>query len=116
MIENICNQFKTQIDIRKLAIGNRIWIARHKHFDNAYVLDFIVERKNIDDLRSSIRDNCYRDQKLKLLRCSLKRMIYHVKGHPNSSVVIYSDLCHFYSVLPLLLLWYRIKNEKEKWD
>ncbi|KAE8679344.1 crossover junction endonuclease MUS81-like isoform X2 [Hibiscus syriacus] len=29
--------------------------------------DFVVERKNVNDLRSSIRDNRYRDQKLKLL-------------------------------------------------
>lgn len=31
------------------------------------MLDFIVERKRVDDLRSSIRDNRYRDQKLRLL-------------------------------------------------
>ncbi|XP_038892705.1 crossover junction endonuclease MUS81 isoform X2 [Benincasa hispida] len=85
MIENICSQFKIQIEIRRLPVGDGIWIARHKHLDNEYVLDFIVERKNIDDLRCSIRDNRYRDQKLKLLRCGLKRMIYLVEGDPNSS-------------------------------
>ncbi|KAF3436729.1 hypothetical protein FNV43_RR19476 [Rhamnella rubrinervis] len=48
-------------------------------------LDFIVERKNIDDLRCSIRDNRYKDQKLRLLRCGLKKLIYLVEGDPNSS-------------------------------
>ncbi|XP_022139114.1 crossover junction endonuclease MUS81 isoform X2 [Momordica charantia] len=85
MIENICSQFKIQIEIRRLPVGDGIWIARHKHLDNEYVLDFIVERKNIDDLRCSIRDNRYKDQKLKLLRCGLKKMIYLVEGDPNSS-------------------------------
>lgn len=50
-----------------MPVGDGIWIARHKTFDSEYVLDFIVERKKIDDLCSSIRDNRYKDQKLRLL-------------------------------------------------
>jgi crossover junction endonuclease MUS81 len=50
-----------------LPVGDGIWIARHKTLGSEYVLDFIVERKNIDDLRSSIRDNRYKDQKLRLV-------------------------------------------------
>lgn len=57
----------TVLQVRRLPIGDGIWIARHKHLSNEYVLDFIVERKKVDDLRSSIRDNRYRDQKLRLL-------------------------------------------------
>lgn len=48
-------------------MGDGIWIARHKYLRNEYVLDFIVERKKIDDLRHSIRDNRYRDQKMRLV-------------------------------------------------
>ena len=95
MIENICSQFKIQIEIRRLPVGDRMWIARHKHLDNEYVLDFIVVRKIINDLWFSIRNNHYKDQKLKLLRCGLKRMIYLVEGDLNSFVVLYFDLCHF---------------------
>ncbi|TKY49652.1 Crossover junction endonuclease MUS81 [Spatholobus suberectus] len=85
IIENICSQFKIQIEVRRLPVGDGIWIAHHKTFDSEYVLDFIVERKKIDDLRSSIRDNRYKDQKLRLLRCGLKKLIYLVEGDPNSS-------------------------------
>ncbi|XP_041011162.1 crossover junction endonuclease MUS81-like [Juglans microcarpa x Juglans regia] len=53
--------------LRWLPVGDGIWIAGHKYVDSEYVLDFIVERKNVDDLRCSIRDNRYRDQKLRLL-------------------------------------------------
>ncbi|KAK4841777.1 hypothetical protein QYF36_010280 [Acer negundo] len=85
IIDNICSQFKIRIEVRRLPVGDGIWIARHKQFFDEYVLDFIVERKNIDDLRCSIRDNRYRDQKLRLLRCGLKKLIYLVEGDPNTS-------------------------------
>ncbi|KAL3814766.1 hypothetical protein ACJIZ3_016034 [Penstemon smallii] len=85
IIENICSQFQILIEVRRLPVGDGIWIARHKYFGSEYVLDFIVERKKIDDLRHSIRDNRYRDQKMRIARCGLKKMIYLVEGDPNSS-------------------------------
>ncbi|KAH7862825.1 hypothetical protein Vadar_010029 [Vaccinium darrowii] len=84
-IENIRSEFKIKIEVRMLPVGDGIWIARDKQLHVEYVLDFIVERKNVDDLRDSIRDNRYRDQKLRLLRCGLKKLIYLVEGDPNSS-------------------------------
>ncbi|XP_034224494.1 crossover junction endonuclease MUS81-like isoform X3 [Prunus dulcis] len=71
--------------VRRLPVGDGIWIARHKHLESEYVLDFIVERKKVDDLRCSIRDNRYRDQKLRLMRCGLKKLIYLLEGDPNCS-------------------------------
>lgn len=47
-------------------MGDAIWIARHRKDRTEYVLDFIVERKEVSDLNSSIEDNRYRDQKLRL--------------------------------------------------
>ncbi|KAM2482660.1 hypothetical protein ACFX1W_040390 [Malus domestica] len=85
IIENVRTQFKIKIEVRRLPVGDGIWIARHKHLHSEYVLDFIVERKKVDDLRCSIRDNRYRDQKLRLLRCGLKKLIYLVEGDPNCS-------------------------------
>ncbi|KAK2979199.1 hypothetical protein RJ640_027493 [Escallonia rubra] len=72
IIDHICGQFKIKIEVRRLPVGDGIWIARHKHLASEYVLDFIVERKNVDDLRCSIRDNRYRDQKVRLLGCLLE--------------------------------------------
>ncbi|XP_075474870.1 LOW QUALITY PROTEIN: crossover junction endonuclease MUS81-like [Primulina tabacum] len=85
IIDGICSQFQIKIEIRRLPVGDCIWIAHHKYFHSEYVLDFIVERKKVDDLRHSIRDNRYKDQKLRLLRCGLKKMIYLLEGDPNSS-------------------------------
>ncbi|CAA3006732.1 crossover junction endonuclease MUS81 [Olea europaea subsp. europaea] len=75
------------MQVRRLPIRDGIWIARD---GSEYVLDFIVERKKVDDLRLSIRDNRYRDQKLLVLSCGLKKMIYLVEGDPNSSEAVES--------------------------
>ena len=68
---NDINIFSLQV--RRLPVGDGIWIAHHKYLDSEYVLDFIVERKKVDDLRSSIRDNRYKDQKLRL------RVLIHIQ-------------------------------------
>ncbi|OVA11675.1 ERCC4 domain [Macleaya cordata] len=85
IIENISSEFKIQVEVRRLPVGDGIWIARDKHLENEFVLDFIVERKEVDDFRQSIRDNRYKDQKLRLLRCGIKKLIYLVEGDPNFS-------------------------------
>ncbi|KAI7733416.1 hypothetical protein M8C21_005165 [Ambrosia artemisiifolia] len=84
LLEHIQLHFKIPIEVRRLPVGDGIWIARHKQLGSEYVLDFIVERKNVDDLRSSIRDNRYREQKVRILRSGLKRFIYLVEGDPNA--------------------------------
>ncbi|KAJ4804764.1 Crossover junction endonuclease MUS81 [Rhynchospora pubera] len=83
VVDAISSQFKVPVEVRRLPVGDGLWIARHKQVKKEYVLDFIVERKNVDDLRGSIRDNRYRDQKLRLQRCGLKKLIYLVEGDPN---------------------------------
>ncbi|CAN1316496.1 Crossover junction endonuclease MUS81 [Linum perenne] len=84
LIDAICKEHKIKIEVRRLPVGDGIWIARHKYHFDEYVLDFVVERKNVSDLRSSIRDNRYKDQKLRLKRCGLKKLIYLVEGDTNS--------------------------------
>ncbi|KAI3918006.1 hypothetical protein MKW92_007659 [Papaver armeniacum] len=83
IIQNIGSEFKIKVEVRRLPVGDAIWIARNKHLENEFVLDFIVERKEVDDLRMSIRDSRYKDQKLRLLRCGIKKLIYLVEGDPN---------------------------------
>jgi crossover junction endonuclease MUS81 len=52
--------------MKRLPVGDGIWIARHRRSHTEYVLDFIVERKGVTDLVNSIRDSRYKDQKLRL--------------------------------------------------
>ncbi|CAO2167705.1 unnamed protein product [Urochloa humidicola] len=83
--DNISSQFNVSVEIKRLPIGDCIWIARHRKLLTEYVLDFIVERKNVADLGSSIRDNRYKDQKSRLQNCGLRKLIYLVEGDPNTS-------------------------------
>ncbi|KAH0465260.1 hypothetical protein IEQ34_005363 [Dendrobium chrysotoxum] len=66
IVDMIQSQFNILVEVRRLPVGDGIWIVRHKKSHTEYVLDFIVERKKVDDLYSSIKDNRYRDQKLRL--------------------------------------------------
>ncbi|KAF8113737.1 hypothetical protein N665_0046s0083 [Sinapis alba] len=84
-VENICSEFNIKTEVRRLPVGDCIWIARHKCLGTEYVLDLIVERKGVDDMRSSIIDGRYRDQKLGLQRSGLKKLIYILEGDPNQS-------------------------------
>jgi crossover junction endonuclease MUS81 len=44
------------LETRKLSIGDFVWIARDRISGRELVLPFVVERKRLDDLRSSIMD------------------------------------------------------------
>ncbi|CAI0377234.1 unnamed protein product [Linum tenue] len=84
LIDGMCKEHRIKVEVRRLPVGDAIWLARHKYHFDEYVLDFVVERKNVDDLRSSIREHRYRDQKLRLQRCGLKKLMYLVEGDPTS--------------------------------
>ncbi|KAM9501571.1 crossover junction endonuclease MUS81 [Clarias gariepinus] len=76
-------------DIRKLNVGDFLWVAREKvapvpgHLrppvPRELVLDYIIERKRIDDLCGSIIDGRFREQKFRLKRCGLHKPIYLVE-------------------------------------
>uniref|UniRef100_A0A3Q4M2F3 Crossover junction endonuclease MUS81 n=1 Tax=Neolamprologus brichardi TaxID=32507 RepID=A0A3Q4M2F3_NEOBR len=76
-------------DIRKLNVGDFLWVAREKVAPVAgqlrapvgreLVLDYIVERKRMDDLCGSIIDGRFREQKFRLKRCGLHKPIYLVE-------------------------------------
>ncbi|XP_013369302.1 PREDICTED: crossover junction endonuclease MUS81 isoform X2 [Chinchilla lanigera] len=72
--------------VRKLHIGDFVWVAQEtRPKDPArpaeLVLDYIVERKRLDDLCSSIIDGRFREQKFRLKRCGLGHRVYLVEEH-----------------------------------
>jgi len=71
---------------RALVLGDSIWIAVHHNDDKReVVLDSIVERKRLDDLCSSIRDNRFEEQKARLKRSGLRDPIYLVEDYNTQS-------------------------------
>lgn len=59
-------------DTRKLSVGDYLWICKPKagsgiSTDKELVLPFVVERKRLDDLVSSIKDGRFKEQKVQTL-------------------------------------------------
>ena len=64
---------------RKLAVGDVMWILR-KSTGEEFVLQWIVERKRMDDLSNSIIDKRYKEQKYRLSNCGVKNVFLLVEG------------------------------------
>ncbi|KAF7488363.1 Crossover junction endonuclease MUS81 [Sarcoptes scabiei] len=73
------------VEIRTLPVGDFVWIAKKKSSNatdlirRELVLDYIIERKRIDDLASSIKDSRWQEQKFRLLNSGLRRPIYLIE-------------------------------------
>ncbi|WAR59522.1 hypothetical protein PtB15_11B162 [Puccinia triticina] len=70
---------------RSLVLGDIIWIAVHRQSRREVVLDSIVERKRLDDLCASIKDNRFEEQKARLKRSGLRDPIYLVEAYNTQS-------------------------------
>ncbi|KAF9870036.1 hypothetical protein CkaCkLH20_12516 [Colletotrichum karsti] len=74
--------------VRALEIGDAQWIAkcndpaalsRHGGEGDEVVLDWIVERKRLDDLVGSVKDGRFHEQKFRLRKSGVKNVIYIVE-------------------------------------
>ncbi|OLN95872.1 Crossover junction endonuclease MUS81 [Colletotrichum chlorophyti] len=74
--------------MRALEIGDAQWIAkckdpgalsRHGAEGDEVVLDWIVERKRLDDLISSIKDGRFHEQKFRLRKSGVKNVVYVIE-------------------------------------
>jgi len=86
--------------VRALELGDAMWVARCKtpgflsqHGGSAddgdeVVLDWIVERKRLDDLLGSLRDGRFHEQKFRLRRSGVPNVVYLVEE-------ISMDAAHF---------------------
>lgn len=66
-------------DTRSLSVGDVLWIARHKTTGLEVVLNYVCERKRLDDLAMSIRDGRFTEQKSRLKNSGLKNIYYLVE-------------------------------------
>ncbi|XP_023174572.1 crossover junction endonuclease MUS81 [Drosophila hydei] len=70
-------------EVRRLTVGDFLWIARDAA-GNELVLPYIVERKRMDDLASSIRDGRFHEQKHRLHQCGLSHIIYLIEDYGDN--------------------------------
>lgn len=73
---------------RSMDLGDVVWIARKKTSSSGIsnqteelFLDYIIERKRLDDLVSSIKDGRYTEQKTRLKRSGAEKVIYVVEEY-----------------------------------
>ncbi|XP_073839305.1 mus81 structure-specific endonuclease subunit [Musca autumnalis] len=72
-----------EYEVRRLTVGDFLWIARDSE-GNELVLPYIVERKRMDDLASSIRDGRFREQKHRLKHSGIQHVIYLVEDYGDN--------------------------------
>lgn len=75
--------FGTKHEVRRLTIGDFLWIAQDRA-GNELVLPYIIERKRMDDLASSIRDGRFHEQKHRLKQSGLRHVIYLVEDYGDN--------------------------------
>lgn len=59
----VLTNLKTKFETRQLSVGDFVWIARDQS-GKELLLPYIVERKRMDDLGSSIKDGRFHEQKV----------------------------------------------------
>lgn len=71
--------------VRALPLGDFFWVAKctdpqflscHGEEGSEVALDYIIERKRLDDLISSIKDGRFHEQKFRLRRSGVKNVVY----------------------------------------
>lgn len=81
------NESSVKTDVRKLHIGDFLWIAKHKTDSSKeeLVLPYVIERKRLDDLAKSIKDGRYHEQKFRLQKCGVENIIYVIENVPKNT-------------------------------
>ncbi|RUP50707.1 restriction endonuclease type II-like protein [Jimgerdemannia flammicorona] len=77
------------VEICDLKLGDVLWVARRHNDGMELVLDYIIERKRMDDLVASIKDGRFAEQKARILNFGAARVVYIIKdfASPNLQTI-----------------------------
>ena len=89
-ILNKCS-YPIPIEEKNLSLGDFTWIFKDQLDGEEYMIDFIIERKTLNDLSASILDGRYSEQKYRLKNSPYKNTYYLFEGtelntHNNSNL------------------------------
>ncbi|CAG8494658.1 7514_t:CDS:2 [Dentiscutata erythropus] len=82
------------LSVRNLELGDVIWVARKNTAFSQMeelVLDYILERKRMDDLVGSIKDGRFREQKFRLSKSGAGQIIYLIEDYNLEEVAEFGD-------------------------
>lgn len=80
--------------VRPLEIGDFLWVAkcndptflaRHDEEGDEVMLDYVVERKRLDDLCGSIKDGRFHEQKFRLRKSGVQHVVYIIEDFTVST-------------------------------
>lgn len=80
---------------RVLGVGDIQWILRNKYNGLEVMLNYIIERKTVEDLVHSIMDGRYKEQQYRLLSSGIQNVFYVVEGNLHSQSVMGADKLRF---------------------
>lgn len=95
-----------------LSVGDGVWIAKSRDGKKA-VLDFIFERKRLDDLASSIKDGRYLEQKSRLRRTGIGNIFYIVEETMSSDVSMMSDAIQTAILINVIHSQFQVRRTKD---
>lgn len=78
-------------EVRTLAVGDTLWIAKHHKSGKEVALNIICERKKLDDLAFSIKDGRFQEQKNRLKKTGMKHFYYLVEEVGGEKVLDMMD-------------------------
>ncbi|XP_025262510.1 crossover junction endonuclease MUS81 isoform X3 [Camponotus floridanus] len=78
-------QFGVLFEVRRLKIGDFMWIARCRKTQDELVIPYIIERKRMDDLSASITDGRFHEQKFRLKQSKIENLMYIVENIDKNS-------------------------------
>jgi len=89
-ILNKCS-YPIPVEEKNLSLGDFTWIFKDQLDGEEYMIDFIIERKTLNDLSASILDGRYSEQKYRLKNSPYKNTYYLFEGtelntHNNSNL------------------------------
>ncbi len=88
---SLLQQNGVKVEMRTLSVGDFAWIAKQKVISGPSIstlsnrsrkellLDFVIERKRIDDLASSLKDRRWDEQKYRLINCGVRKPSYIIE-------------------------------------
>lgn len=78
-VNTLSQKYRVPCRVENLTVGDLLWVAKEKNTGQIAVVDFIIERKRLDDLVASIKDGRFAEQKLRLKRSGLANITYLVE-------------------------------------
>ncbi|MCQ2817716.1 MAG: hypothetical protein MJ252_10670, partial [archaeon] len=85
ILNRVSQGSKIKIEERNLSLGDFLWIYEDPETEEEYVVDYIIERKTMNDLAKSIIDGRYTEQKCRLKNSSFTNVFYLFEGNTLSN-------------------------------